>query len=46
MTDEDLPIEVVGWKGFSTLKAYVNVECRLHYLRLAGEDISGFGKNN
>jgi len=44
MADEVLPFELVGWKGFSTLKAYVNGECRLHYLRLLGVDVSEFGK--
>jgi len=43
MVDKDFPIELVGWKGFSTLKAYVNGECRLHYLRLLGVDVSEFG---
>lgn len=43
MMDKDFPIELVGWKGFSTLKAYVNGECRLHYLRLLGVDVSEFG---
>lgn len=43
MADEVLPLELVGWKGFSTLKAYVNGECRLHYLRLLGVDVSEFG---
>jgi tRNA (cytosine34-C5)-methyltransferase len=44
MIDENFPLELVGWKGFSTLKAYVNGECRLHYLRLLGVDVSQFGK--
>lgn len=44
MPDEQLPLELVGWKGFSTLKAYVNGECRLHYLRLLRVDVSQFGK--
>lgn len=43
MADEILPLELVGWKGFSTLKAYINGECRLHYLRLLGVDVSQFG---
>lgn len=43
MADDNLPLELVGWKGFSTLKAYVNGECRLHYLRLLGVDVSQFG---
>jgi len=46
MIDDDLPFELVGWKGFSTLKAYIDVECRLHYLRLTGMDVSQFGKIN
>ncbi|XP_060856524.1 tRNA (cytosine(34)-C(5))-methyltransferase [Metopolophium dirhodum] len=45
MVDKDFPIELVGWKGFSTLKAYVNGECRLHYLRLLGVDVSEFDVN-
>lgn len=43
MADDKLPLELVGWKGFSTLKAYVNGECRMHYLRLLGVDVSQFG---
>lgn len=43
MDDEKLSLEVVGWKGFSTLKAYINGECRMHYLRLLGVDVSQFG---
>uniref|UniRef100_A0A2S2PSC9 tRNA (cytosine(34)-C(5))-methyltransferase n=1 Tax=Schizaphis graminum TaxID=13262 RepID=A0A2S2PSC9_SCHGA len=45
MVDKDCPVELVGWKGFSTLKAYVNGECRLHYLRLLGVDVSAFDVN-
>ncbi|VVC46159.1 Hypothetical protein CINCED_3A003626 [Cinara cedri] len=45
MPDEQLPLELVGWKGFSTLKAYVNGECRLHYLRLLRVDVSQFDVN-
>ncbi|XP_025410289.1 tRNA (cytosine(34)-C(5))-methyltransferase [Sipha flava] len=45
MIDENFPLELVGWKGFSTLKAYVNGECRLHYLRLLGVDVSQFDVN-
>jgi len=45
MTDNVLPLELVGWKGFSTLKAYINGECRLHYLRLLRVDVSQFDVN-
>lgn len=43
MQDEILPLELVGWKGFITIKAYINCECRLHYLRLLGVNVSQFG---
>lgn len=43
MDDEKLCLELVGWKGFLTLKAYINGECRMHYLRLLGADVSQFG---
>ncbi|XP_025200507.1 tRNA (cytosine(34)-C(5))-methyltransferase [Melanaphis sacchari] len=45
MVDKDFSVELVGWKGFSTLKAYINGECRLHYLRLLGVDVSEFDVN-
>lgn len=44
MLDEKFPLELVGWKGFKTIKAYINGECRLHYLRLLRVDVSQFGK--
>jgi len=33
-----MSIEIVGWKGNSTIRAYVPKNERLHYLRLVGED--------
>ena len=38
-------VEVVGWKGKSSLRAYVPRNERLHYLRLIGGDTSKFEVN-
>ncbi|CAB4062185.1 NSUN2 [Lepeophtheirus salmonis] len=42
---EQLRIELVGWKGKSTIRAYVPKNERIHYLRLIGSDTSRFEKN-
>jgi len=36
---------IVGWKGKSTVRAYVPRNERLHYLRLIGADTSPYEKN-
>lgn len=43
--DEDLTIELVGWKGNRSVRAYVAKHDRLHYLRLLGADTSKYEKN-
>ena len=40
-----MPIEFVGWKGKTSVRAYVPKNDRLHYLRLIGEDTTMFEKN-
>ena len=40
-----MPVEFVGWKGKSSLRAYVPKNERLHYLRMIGEDTSMFETN-
>jgi len=37
-------IEMIGWKGHTSLRAYVSLHERLHYLRMCGGDVSKFGK--
>merc|ERR1719342_248730 len=41
----DLTVEVVGWKGKTSIRAYVPRNDRLHYLRLIGADTERFEKN-
>jgi tRNA (cytosine34-C5)-methyltransferase len=36
---------IVGWKGKSTIRAYVPRNERLHYLRLIGADTTPYEKN-
>jgi len=43
--NSDLSVEMVGWKGKVSIKAYVPRNDRLHYLRLIGGDTSKFEKN-
>jgi len=38
--DTGMSIEIVGWKGKETIRAYVPKNERLHYLRLVGADTS------
>jgi len=40
-----LVVKVVGWKGKSSVRAYVPRNDRLHYLRLIGADISNVETN-
>ncbi|XP_059092655.1 tRNA (cytosine(34)-C(5))-methyltransferase-like isoform X2 [Tigriopus californicus] len=40
-----LLVELVGWKGKETLRAYVPKNERIHFLRLIGGDTSKFEKN-
>ena len=43
--DPDLNLELVGWKGKMSVRAYVPKQERIHYLRLLGGDTSKFEKN-
>jgi len=43
--DAGLKVEIVGWKGKTSLRAYVPKNERLHYLRLIGGDTSKFETN-
>merc|ERR1712079_851216 len=40
-----MPVEFVGWKGKTSVRAYVPKNDRLHYLRLMGEDTTIFESN-
>lgn len=39
-----LKLEMVGWRGTMSLRAYVPICDAVHYLRLLGADCSKFGK--
>lgn len=41
-----LKLEMVGWRGTISFRAYVSVHDATHYLRLLGADCSMFGKDN
>ena len=43
--DTGMPVEIVGWKGKSSVRAYVPKNDRLHYLRMMGEDTSAYETN-
>ena len=40
-----MKLEIVGWKGKSSVRAYVPKNDRIHYLRLIGGDTSKYEKN-
>ncbi len=40
-----MKLELVGWKGKSSLRAYVPKNERIHYLRLVGGDTNKYEKN-
>lgn len=42
---DDVTIELVGWKGNKSVRAYVARNDRIHYLRLLGADTSKYEKN-
>lgn len=44
-TGNETHVEVVGWKGKNSMRAYVPKNERVHYLRLIGGDITKFDKN-
>ena len=43
--DSNLKLEIVGWKGKASVRAYVPKNDRIHYLRLIGGDTSKYEKN-
>merc|ERR1711973_192681 len=40
-----LKLEMVGWKGKKSVRAYVPKQERIHYLRLVGGDTAKFEEN-
>lgn len=42
---DDLPLSLVGWRGKSSIRAYVSGSDLVHYLRLLGADVSKFEVN-
>ncbi len=42
----EFEIQLIGWKGNSSLRAYVGHHERLHYLRMCGGDMTKFGKDS
>ncbi|ODM91643.1 tRNA (cytosine(34)-C(5))-methyltransferase [Orchesella cincta] len=38
-------LQLVGWKGTNSLRAYIQRNDRVHYLRLCGADVSKYEKN-
>lgn len=43
--NDGVKIELVGWKGNKSVRAYVAKNDRIHYLRLLGADTSKYEKN-
>lgn len=43
--DEAFTLHVVGWRGTSSLRAYVDKDETVHILRLLGADLSKFEVN-
>ncbi|KAG0717124.1 tRNA (cytosine(34)-C(5))-methyltransferase [Chionoecetes opilio] len=43
--DDGMKIDLVGWKGNKSVRAYVAKNDRIHYLRLLGADTSKYEKN-
>jgi len=43
--DDALKMVLVGWKGKSSIRAYIPKSERVHYLRLCGADVSKFEVN-
>ncbi|KAI5704527.1 hypothetical protein M8J75_006344 [Diaphorina citri] len=42
---DDLPLSLVGWRGKSSVRAYISGSDLVHYLRLLGADVSKFEVN-
>ena len=43
--ESHLKLEIVGWKGKASVRAYVPKNDRIHYLRLLGGDTSKYEFN-
>lgn len=43
--DDSFTLYIVGWRGSSSLRAYVDQSDTVHILRLIGADLSKFEKN-
>lgn len=43
-TQNSLKLEMVGWRGVMSLRAYVPIHDAIHYLRLLGGDCDKFGE--
>ncbi|XP_065095378.1 tRNA (cytosine(34)-C(5))-methyltransferase [Ochlerotatus camptorhynchus] len=43
--DDDLELNLVGWRGTKSLRAYVDQHDTVHMLRLLGADVSKYEKN-
>ena len=43
--ESQLKLEIVGWKGKASVRAYVPKNDRIHYLRLLGGDTSKYEFN-
>ncbi|KAI5737686.1 hypothetical protein M8J76_015720 [Diaphorina citri] len=43
--EDDLPLSLVGWRGKSSVRAYISGSDLVHYLRLLGADVSKFEVN-
>jgi len=44
-SDYKIKLELVGWKGKNSIRAYVPKNERVHYLRLIGSDVSKYEVN-
>ena len=42
--DDKIELHLVGWRGTSTFRAYIDVDDSVHMLRLLGSDISKYGE--
>lgn len=43
--EDDLQLDIVGWRGTKSLRAYVDQHDTVHMLRLLGADVSKYEKN-
>merc|ERR1712060_677190 len=45
ISEGSIKLEIVGWKGFASVRSYVPKNDRIHYLRLLGFDTSKYELN-